>query len=116
MFGAAYGSSCIFNNMRVGDPDRGGGTVADRLPARSRSVPAVVRWSAVRSRLAPPTLPSENNNLNRDKTTQIRIYAVCRHSHFTAPNRFGGLRGGLPRLSRLSRTILRTLRQGGGKY
>jgi hypothetical protein len=28
----------------------------------------------------------------------------------------GGLRGDLSRLSRLSRTILRTLPQGGGKY
>ena len=26
MFGGTYGSSCIFNNMRVGGPDRGGGT------------------------------------------------------------------------------------------
>jgi hypothetical protein len=26
MFSGAYGSSCIFNNMRVGGPDRGGGT------------------------------------------------------------------------------------------
>ena len=34
------GSSCIFNNMRVGGPDRGGGTVAERLPPRSQSVPA----------------------------------------------------------------------------
>jgi putative PIN family toxin of toxin-antitoxin system len=39
----AYGSSCIFNNMRVGGPDRGGGTVAEWLPAQSQSVPAAVR-------------------------------------------------------------------------
>jgi hypothetical protein len=36
----AYGSSCIFNNMRVVGPDRGGGAVAERLPALSQSVPA----------------------------------------------------------------------------
>ena len=44
MFGGAYESSCIFNNMGLGGPDLGGGTVAERLPARSPSVPAVVRW------------------------------------------------------------------------
>jgi len=30
--------------MRVGGPDRGGGTVSERVPARSQSVPAAVRW------------------------------------------------------------------------
>jgi hypothetical protein len=40
MFGGADESSFIFNTMRVGGPDRGGGTVAGRLPGRSRSVPA----------------------------------------------------------------------------
>jgi hypothetical protein len=42
MFGGAHESFCIFNNMRVGSPDRGGETVADRLPARSLLVPGKI--------------------------------------------------------------------------
>jgi len=34
----------VFNNMRVGGPDRGGETVSERLPAPSQSVRAAVRW------------------------------------------------------------------------
>ena len=34
-----YASSRIFNNMRVAGADGGGGTVAERLPVQSQSVP-----------------------------------------------------------------------------
>ena len=42
MFGGANQGFGIFNNMRVGSPDREGGTVADRLPARSLLVPGKI--------------------------------------------------------------------------